>query len=109
VKKGCDPEKIPELLYPDEEGVITIEMKEDERVEILLRNDRGGAFTSGYVVVGDRLRRMPIGSTLDRTNGILYWQPGPAFFGEHRFVFVEKAADSLVTKKIIKVIIIPGY
>ena len=46
--------------------------------------------SAGYLVVGEQLRELPIGSTLDKENGIFYWQPGPGFIGEYRFVFINK-------------------
>jgi hypothetical protein len=44
----------------------------------------------GYLVVGDELRPLPIGSTLDAGRGILSWQPGPGFLGDYRLVFVDR-------------------
>ena len=29
------------------------------------------------------LKSLPVGSTLDREDGIFYWMPGPAFLGTH--------------------------
>jgi len=69
-----------------------VEIKELERVDITL-SDKGFApqaiRVEGYLVVGDQLRELPIGSTLDKEKGIFYWQPGPGFVGEYRFVFIE--------------------
>jgi len=45
--------------------------------------------SSAYLVVGDDLRPLPIGSTFDTGRGILYWQPGPGFIGEYVFVFLD--------------------
>ena len=42
-----------------------------------------------YSLVGEELRPLPIGSSFDATDGILFWQPGPGFLGEHRFVIVD--------------------
>ena len=81
-----------------------IEIKELERVEINLSNER---VSEGHLVVGDQLRELPIGSTLDRDNGIFYWQPGPGFIGEYHFVFIEKNGFGQVVRKDIVVNIKP--
>ncbi len=43
----------------------------------------------GYLVVGEELRPLPIGSFLDSEQGVFFWQPGPAFFGDYTFMFVK--------------------
>jgi len=43
---------------------------------------------SAYLVVGEELRPLPIGSTFDSERGVLYWQPGPGFLGDYEFVFI---------------------
>jgi len=106
VRKGYDRNAPLEAFYPDSTGAITIGLKEDERVEFVLSP---GSTTYGYIMIGEQRRLLPVGSTLDRTGGIFYWQVGPAFFGHHRFVFVEKASDGQVTKKILKIVISPKY
>jgi len=101
-----------EVMNPDALGVRNFEIEEVERVVISLdspaelpsegREERGkrssnrdsveltGAVRwSGYLVVGNKLRLLPIGSTLDTRNGVFYWQPGPGSIGEFRFVFVD--------------------
>ncbi|MCP5105317.1 MAG: choice-of-anchor D domain-containing protein, partial [bacterium] len=107
VKKGYSPDEVPEAFYPDEEGITTIVLREDERVEIhlndpdsVINNRYGGSF-----LFGDRARRLPLGSTLDVDNGIFYWQPGPAFFGHYLLAFVEKNEAGETVKKPIKIVI----
>ncbi len=56
----------------------------------------------GYLVVRDELRPLPIGSSFDPQKGIFAWLPGPAFFGEYRFVFVKR--DSLGFRTIKKIV-----
>jgi uncharacterized repeat protein (TIGR02543 family) len=109
MKKGYEINALSEAVYPDNEGVIAIDLKEDERLEVLLKSDDPLAAVSGYAVIGNRLQMLPVGSTLDRVRGIFYWQPGAGFFGEYSFVFIEKSVDGQFTKKVIKVVIHPKY
>jgi len=112
-----------EELYPDEGGVNDIEIKELECVEINLSGER--IFNSaphpqssrpenatsnnykGYLVVGNQLRELPIGTTIDKDRGVFYWQPGPGFVGEYRFVFIGKNDEGRYTRKNIVVNIKP--
>ncbi len=73
-----------------------VEIQELERVEINLSNE---GVVEGYLIVGDQLRELPIGSTLDKDRGVFYWQPGPGFVGEYRFVFIEKDNNGQLTRK----------
>jgi hypothetical protein len=63
-----------------------------ERLEIRLfpeRTVRLDKLYKGYQLIGERLRPLPIGSTLDTQKGIFSWYPGPGYFGEYWFVFIE--------------------
>ncbi|MGE5343628.1 MAG: BACON domain-containing protein [Candidatus Omnitrophota bacterium] len=98
------------LISADGDGKW-IEIKELERVEIDLSKEMGLSDThiQGYLLVGHQLRKLPIGSTLDQEKGIFYWQPGPGFVGEYRFVFIGKDdRDQTITKNII-IHIQPAY
>jgi len=95
IKKGFDVEIEANEVYPDEEGVIHIEIRELERVEIHL--------PPGVVNISP----LPIGSTFDPGKGIFYWQPGPGFVGVYRFVFVEKDEAGQVNREDIIVNIMP--
>jgi len=104
-----------EMFYPDENGIVNVEMKEAGRVEIHLMDLMGdealyagnlGAHYTGYLVVGQELRPLPIGSTLDKDKGIFYWMPGAGFIGEYDFVFVENKRG-IQSKFRIKIIILP--
>ena len=66
----------------NEYGIYCIEFPEDERITIKL----GSPVSSGYLIVGDSLRSLPIGSTLDADKGLFYWQPGPGFIGKYDLV-----------------------
>ncbi len=52
---------------------------------------------------------LPIGSTLDRSKGIFYWQPGPGFIGEYAFVFIETTGSGWRSKKNILIKIVPRF
>jgi hypothetical protein len=96
VKRGYNPHIEPIEYFPDDNGIITIEIRELERIEIW---------------VGARhavsLQPLPIGSTLDTQRGIFYWQPGPGFLGNYRFVFIEKGTGKIMRKKEIVILITP--
>ena len=112
--------------YPDENGIISIETRELERLELHLDDNstqvevkvkgkgsknskfkiQNSKFYSGYQVIGSQLRPLPIGSTLDMERGIFYWQPGPGFVGCYNFVFIRSQEGKEVIKKI-KINIIP--
>jgi len=109
VIKGFNRNAEPFDIYPDDKGNITIEIKELERIEIHLADDLtevdsdssdNSEFYSGYHVVGDQFRPLPIGSTLDAERGIFYWQPGPGFFGQYEFGFFQNQSPYMIEKKI---------
>ena len=120
VKKGFGQNIEPQKIYPDDNGIITIETRELERVVIHLcgYNTDGKRHvppTDSYIYLntGGRLRPLPIGSTFDAKRDIFYWQPGPGFIGEYNFVFLKKRVahatqESEWQKKIIRVIINPA-
>jgi hypothetical protein len=47
----------------------------------------------GYLIAGDQRRALPIGSTLDRSTGRFYWQPGPGFIGKYTLLFEPRTSD----------------
>lgn len=93
--------------YPDENEIIVVEIKELERVEIHLQGKCEwqpvliGTNYRGYMKVNDRLKSLPVGSTLDTERGIFSWQPGVGFLGEYPLVFIEKHLGQWVKKDII--------
>ncbi len=118
VKRGFKEDIEPQVVLADETGMNRINIKEVERVQIYL-TDRcdedetaeslnSNSFT-GYLEVNSRLEPLPVGSTLDTKWGIFYWQPGPGFIGEYRFVFIEKEQNTDINRKNIIVKIVPGF
>jgi hypothetical protein len=63
----------------------------------------------GYLVVGNELRPLPTGSTLDPVSGVFSWQPGPGFVGEYNFVYISQGGTSSESKKSIRVRIFPAF
>ena len=87
-------------MFPDENGIVKVDIRQLERVEIHLEPD-SRRFHSylGYQVVGHELRPLPIGSTMDGGGGIFYWQPGVGFQGEYRFIFLQKTRLGVIETK----------
>ncbi|NIR10737.1 MAG: hypothetical protein GTN82_35400, partial [Candidatus Aminicenantes bacterium] len=84
-----------------------IEIQELERVEFRFGRNRQ---LSGWMLVGDRFRPLPIGSHIDPLEGIYYWQPGSGFVGEYHLVFMEKDRHGNMTaRRDIVVMIIPRF
>ncbi len=79
-------------VYPGGDGCIQTQVKELERIEIWLDGAGvpGSAAWSGCQVVGDGLRPLPVGSTLDAGRGIFYWTPGPGFLGRYRLILFQE-------------------
>lgn len=111
LKKGFNENKRPKAIYTDNEGIINIEIKELERVEFQFEGTMGLAPLStytGFLVIGDRLSPLPIGSNLDTKRGIFSWQPGPGFYGTYEFAFIK--ADGSDRRKVrVRVNILPKY
>jgi hypothetical protein len=90
------------IAMPEYTGRVTLTSSELEQIELHLANQftfaaSGGTY-EGYLVVGDELRPLPSGSTLDAAEGVFKWQPGAAFIGVYDFVFIRTDADGGKTK-----------
>ena len=57
----------------------------------------------------DELRALPIGSTLDKENGVFYWQPRPGFVGEYDLVFVKQDEFGIARKIPVNIRIKPRF
>jgi hypothetical protein len=126
VKRGYNPEALAEAISPDADGVINIEAQEVDRIKVALsengaseslpdrvRGREKPARTSdheyvGYLIVGNQLRPLPIGSFLDSMRGVFSWQLGPGFIGEYNFVFMSQDRSGIKNKKNIRVRILPA-
>jgi hypothetical protein len=116
VIRGYNPNAQPMEFHPGEDGEITIKIKELERIEVRLVQEAAGGlaplyFTRyhGYMLVGNQLRRLPIGSTLHRERGVFYWQPGPGFIGEYQFVFLIRESNEEIKTMEVTVSIVPKF
>jgi hypothetical protein len=114
VKKGFNRNVKPFESYPDDNGIIKIEISELQRLEIRLFPVGAAGLApllgcTGYQVTGNQLTSLPIGSTLDAQKGIFYWQPGPGFIGEYHLVFIVKGPNEEMIRKNIIVTIIPKF
>jgi antibiotic biosynthesis monooxygenase (ABM) superfamily enzyme len=73
-----------EILYPDEKGDVTIEIRELDRIVLQFEELRN---LKGWMRVGERLKRLPVGSSINGKKKEFLWMTGPAFYGEYRLVF----------------------
>ena len=109
IKKGFNLDSKAQRIDPGENGSITINMKELEPIEIDLHERIGVGEPApllgciGFLKVGSQLRNLPCGSTLDRKNGIFYWQPGPGYLGEYRLIFILREKTGKLTKRSITI------
>jgi hypothetical protein len=97
VKRGYDEDTEPRGIYPDENEMITIEIKELERLEI------------DFSHPVECISRLPIGSFLDTERGIFYWQPGAGYLGEYELIFIERANVDRIRKRVILIKILPKF
>jgi hypothetical protein len=93
------------MIQPDDNGQIPIKIHELEPLEIRFNTPNW----SGYQLIVNQLRTLPIGSTLDTVNGIFYWCPGPGFIGEYDLVFFKTNSNGEKIKKIIRLEIQPKF
>jgi len=107
IRKGYKTNRKINEIYPGDNGITTIEIKELERVEIQVSPGTPG--TCGYMLVGNQLKPLPIGTTFEPRSGIFYWQPGPGFIGEYRFVFIEIGTNGAQSRKNVLVKILPKF
>ena len=103
IRKGFD-ETIRDI-EADENGIYSIAIQELDRVEIDIYGNN--PVLTGYMMVGDQPRALPIGSTLDTNAGKFYWNPGPGFVGNYHLVFIERGRDNYPARKEIIVNIMP--
>jgi hypothetical protein len=106
VRRGYNQRIKPKALSPDEKGMITIEIKELERVEIHFFAPKEPTLNDEHRTLNN-ITPLPIGSTLDTETGVFYWQPGPGFIGEYRFVFISTDQQGHKTMRDVRVIIRP--
>jgi hypothetical protein len=95
VKKGYNENRNPQKIYPGRDGMIDVEIKELERMEICFFGST------------QSISQLPIGSTLECERGVFYWQPGVGFLGDYRLVFVTRDFRGKIGRREIRVKISP--
>jgi hypothetical protein len=104
-KTGYENENItPRGVYPGNNGVIYLKIRELERIVIHL--DR---YRIGYMVVNGEPRLLPVGSNMNPKTGVFSWQPGPGFLGEYEFVFLGRDRLGKIVKRDVYITIEPGF
>ncbi len=111
VRKVASDDKTAELVFPEWSGEIRVRTRETEQVEVKLASqfDDGKATYEGYVVIGGRMRPLPVGASLDPSTGLFTWQPGPGFLGRYEFVFLRTGENGLKTRIPVHVRIAPRH
>jgi hypothetical protein len=104
-EKNVNPANL-EKIYPDDRGCLEVEIRELERVELHFGGSRE---ISGWQVVGDQYRPLPIGSFLDRDKGIFYWQTAVGFCGKYRLIFIHTDENGCREATGISIDIAPRY
>jgi hypothetical protein len=114
ITRGVGRDPAWEKLVPDRTGVYRVEISQTGRIEIDLGADGERAQIptkrmpfSGYLVVGEELRPLPIGSTLDGRTGRFSWMPGPGFLGTYDLLLLRTDDSGVTTKVPVKVTITP--
>jgi hypothetical protein len=99
----------PETIYPNHQGMIVIETRELEPLEIrFYEQEDPNAINPGQSTL--TMVSPPLaGSVLDRDKGIFYWQPGPGFIGNYRLVFLEECRGGQLNRREIQVKILPKF
>ncbi len=97
ILKGFKLDGKKSTIYPDHENVFHVTLSPLDRVEIHIGKVSNGTM-SGYMNIGERCSPLPVGSSLDISNGIFYWQPGPGFSGEYSLEFITKENNEDTTR-----------
>ncbi|MDQ1350026.1 MAG: hypothetical protein QG657_327 [Acidobacteriota bacterium] len=109
VKKGFSRRAIFQDVFPGENGISQIDIKENEVIEIDFSQLMGnGASISGYLETGSRLTALPLGSTLDREKGKFHWLPVAGYMGDYNLAFIVES-KGVVIRKDIRITISPKF
>jgi hypothetical protein len=108
-RKGYDEYSEFQPAYPTEDGTIVIEIAQSERLELHFFSEKPHLTdptglpidTPYYQPRTLNQSELPIGSTLDITQGAFYWQPGAAFLGDYPLDFLTTGQNEWWRKKII--------
>ncbi|MGB7217219.1 MAG: IPT/TIG domain-containing protein [Vicinamibacterales bacterium] len=86
-RAGFDVESPLDVIVPDANGVLQMQIPVMGRVELRL-----GSVDAGYLVANGSLRDLPPGSRIDPATGTFSWAPGPAYLGTYRLEFLQGGA-----------------
>ena len=84
-RRGYSDSSEPEVIEADGKGTFYTQIRELDRIVLEL----GKNVQDGFLLVGEKLKPLPIGSTLDREKGKFFWVAGPGFYGFYDFVFIK--------------------
>jgi len=87
-------------VAPSSVGWHVIEVAQDGRIEVQLPPTSGAGYAGGHVVGGER-RALPLGSSLDATAGVFYWQPAAGFLGKYDLAFESPNADPVRVRVVV--------
>ena len=104
LKTGYNENTPPLELYPQQDGVNTISIKELARIQVRLPG-----YSSGYMMVQDQVRLLPAGSMMNPETGVFSWQVGAGFLGTYDFVFLGKRENGEIVKTFLRVNISPLF
>jgi hypothetical protein len=79
----------------DPDGRAIVQSEELDRIELKTH----GA-TEGYLVSGEALRPLPIGSRLDPVAGTFTWQPGVGFVGSYDLAFIRHSGGHILRQDV---------
>jgi hypothetical protein len=79
----------------DPDGRAIVQSEELDRIELKTH----GA-TEGYLVSGEALRPLPIGSRLDPVAGTFTWQPGVGFVGSYDLAFIRYSGGHILRQDV---------
>jgi Protein of unknown function (DUF1566)/Viral BACON domain len=105
MRRGFDVEESDEPIKSHVNGVFTINITQLQRLEIDLvgKSQTGLTLLHGFMVVGDKLKSLPIGTTLNKEYGKFLWQPGVGFQGVYSFIFILEDSIGKMHRAIVKV------
>ena len=91
-------------------GEATYVRKEREASQLSTIREAGEDVRySGYQIVGDELRPLPIGATLDPLKGTFSWMPGAGFVGAYDLVFVKDSGSGVTARVPVRITIRPKF
>lgn len=102
VKKKQGSKISSALIYPNDQGLISIDLDETQCLE--LRFFPTEAEKRELQFIG----RLPNGSSLDSLRGIFYWSPGSVAVNHHRLVFAVKEPDGILSCQVVVIQISPA-